>query len=260
MQANAPDVGWERVDECPICQTVQVRFQLMQTPITKMKVGKAVVPLTTPITWSTCQNCGTEYQTIRLDPESLYEYYSSDQYRRLIDSDNQEFRYENNVRYAQHVMDFFKEAEVTASRQLDYGSGTGALLEAVPWDGMGVEISENALLWQEERGLDSYRTLEEVPGDFDLITIIETLEHLPNPVSTLEALLERLTPDGLFFIAVPWGGRHPGDKIQIGHLFSFSLPSLKFIAEKVGIRGTVASEVRYSDIGVALFYLGVKDG
>ena len=256
---HEPEPGWEEVLVCPICEATPQHFMMWQTPVTKMRIGDAVVGLTTPIPWSECPNCEVEYQKVRLTRESLDYYYRSDQYRRLINQDNEEFRDENSLRYAKAVMEFLEEVGVTATRQLDYGSGTGALLRSVPWDGVGVEISENATKWSRERGVEVFGTLGEVEGTFDFITIIETLEHLPNPVATLEALMEYLEPGGHILIGVPWSGKHSGDKTQIGHLFSFALPSMMFLTEKVGIIGKAVSEMKYSETGVALFFLGVKD-
>ncbi len=253
-----PESGWELVSLCPVCSAEPTHFMMWQTPITKIRIGKAVVALRTPVTWSQCPNCELDFQKLRLNSETLYTYYQSDQYRRLINRDNEDFRDENSLKYAKVVVEFLDETKITATRHLDYGSGTGALLRTVPWDGVGVEISENATKWSRDRGVEVFHTLEEVEGTFDLVTIMETLEHLPNPVATLEALLEYLEPDGHILIGVPWGGKHSGDKTQIGHLFSFTLPSMMFLTKQVGIVGKAVSEIRYSETGVALFFLGVK--
>ncbi len=255
-----PEPGWELVDTCPICAGVPVQFTVYQTPITKILIGQATLALRTPVTWSECPDCETQFQKLRLTPDTLYEYYKSDQYRKLINRDNEEYRDENTLIYAKHVMHFMEEVGITATRQLDYGSGTGALLRTVPWEGVGVEISENATKWSRDRGCEIYETLGEVEGKFDLITIIETLEHLSNPVATLRTLLGYLEPDGHILIAVPWGGEHSGDKNQIGHLFSFNRRSMEVTARIAGIRGLSIAKVLYSETGVALFYLGVKDG
>ena len=253
-----PEPGWELVDACPICAGIPTRFMMYQTPITKIRIGEATIALRTPVTWSECPDCETKFQKLRLTPETLYEYYKSDQYRRLINRDDEEYRDENTLLYAKHVIHFLEEVKVTATRQLDYGSGTGALLRIIPWEGVGVEISENASKWARDRGCEIYETLGEVEGKFDLITVMETLEHLSNPVATLRGLLELLELDGHILIGVPWGGRHSGDRNQIGHLFAFNRRSMEVTARIAGIKGLSIAEVRYSETGVALFYLGVK--
>ncbi len=255
-----PEPGWELVETCPICAGVPVNFMVWETPITQTRIGEATVALRTPVVWSECPDCETLFQHRRLTPEALYEYYKSDQYRRLINRDDQEYRDENTLLYAKHVMHFLEEMKITATRQLDYGSGTGALLRIVPWEGVGVEISENASKWARDRGCEIYETLGEVEGKFDLITIMETLEHLSNPVATLRALLKCLEPDGHILIGVPWAGKHSSAQNQIGHLFAFNRRSMEVTARIAGIRGLVIAEVLYSETGVALFYLGVKDG
>lgn len=254
------DDGWENLENCPICGEENDKFQLVLTPVTRAQIGEAKVPLLTHMSWTTCSNCEVDYQTRRLSPKSLYTYYRGNLYRLFIDNENFEERDKNTLGFAKLILDFFEEVGVTATRQLDFGSGHGALLRTVEWEGVGVEISEKARKWSEECGVEVYDTLDEVEGQFDLITIVETLEHLPDPLAVLRALVDRLTIDGRIFISVPWSSKSPASKIQIGHLFDFNLKPLRFLTEKAGIRGIAASEVRYNDNMISLFYLGEKYG
>jgi len=251
--------GWVAITHCPVCETVPTIGTFNYTPVTKIQVGEATIDCVTPVVWSKCSNCKLEFQSVRLDEESLNIYYSSDLYRILLNRDNQEFRDENARRFAKLVVAFLENTETTALRHLDFGCGQGQLLDEVPWMGVGIEISKNGRKWAEGLGVEVFGSLDEVEGKFDLITIIETLEHMPDPLGTLQSLYDLLLPGGRIMISVPWGGKHSGDKVQIGHLFSFRRDTLEFITEKVGFRGINVGEVNYSETGVALFYLGVKD-
>ena len=252
--------GWENVKNCPICGKEAEKFQLVMTPVTRINVGEASVPLFTHTSWTKCKKCKVEFQIRRLSSESLYEYYASNLYRKLIDNENNEERAENSMGFAKLIVDFFERVDVTATRHLDFGSGMGSLLRKVEWDGIGVDISEKARKWSKDHGVEVYETLGEVEGKFDLVTIIETLEHMPDPVSVLKSLVDRMSIDGKILISVPWADKSAASKIQMGHLFDFNLDAMKFLAKKAEIRGTVISEVIYNDSMISLFYLGEKYG
>jgi SAM-dependent methyltransferase len=48
-----------------------------------------------------------------------------------------------------------------------------------------------------------YPSIDEVPGTFDLITIIQTLEHLNDPRKMVMAIYDHLNPGGSVIVEVP---------------------------------------------------------
>ncbi|WP_406698844.1 class I SAM-dependent methyltransferase [Singulisphaera sp. Ch08] len=88
---------------------------------------------------------------------------------------------------------------------LDFGCGEGDFLRAARtqgWNGCGVERSRAA---SEPGDLTVVASLDEL-GDrtrFDCATFWHVLEHLNDPVGTLDALRDHLEPDGLVLAAVP---------------------------------------------------------
>lgn len=101
------------------------------------------------------------------------------------------------------------------SRVLDIGCGGGILCEAMARESArvtGIDISVSAIeaarKHQQAGGLSiNYlsTTVEDmVPGHehyFDLITCMEMLEHVPDPVSIIESAAQLLAPGGHFFLA-----------------------------------------------------------
>jgi len=69
---------------------------------------------------------------------------------------------------------------------------------------------------------------------FDLITLIEVLEHVDEPVKFLCSALEYLKPGGVAVITVPSGPRTAFDK-SIGHRRHFDKQELASILKTVGI-------------------------
>ena len=73
---------------------------------------------------------------------------------------------------------------------------------------------------------------------FDAITMFHVLEHLENPISTLEHLSSFLKPDGFLIIEVP-NILYPSmsfiQKWHPGHLFSYCTETLAKIAEGISM-------------------------
>jgi len=86
-------------------------------------------------------------------------------------------------------------------RALDFGGGDGSLFP----DGPGaLRLVVDPSGAPKASGVLAVRGLEEVAGaDFDLIMACQVLEHLADPLATVEQLAERLSSDGVLYIEVP---------------------------------------------------------
>ena len=107
--------------------------------------------------------------------------------------------------------------EVAGRAALDVGCGGGLLTEALAGLGAnvtGIDAGEAPLavarLHAAEQGLADRITyvqgtpesfLAQAPGTFDLVTCLETLEHVPDVASAVRALAELTTPGGDVFLA-----------------------------------------------------------
>jgi len=97
-------------------------------------------------------------------------------------------------------------------RMLDVGCGAGEYLEDMHdlgWDVYGVDVSEDAVRVAGGR-VGASRvwagTLDQFNSslrDLDLITMIHSLEHVPNPQETLQEVHRRLATNGKVKIVVP---------------------------------------------------------
>ena len=96
---------------------------------------------------------------------------------------------------------------------LDVGCGAGLLAEPLARLGAKVtavdaapELIEAARAHAAGQGLEiDYRTaeVEQVEGQFDLVTSMEVIEHVADPAAFLKALAARLAPDGLLILSTP---------------------------------------------------------
>ena len=127
-------------------------------------------------------------------------------------------------------------------RILDVGCGTGAnlLMLSKYGDAEGVDVSEDALAFCRERGLDKVRlgAGEELPyedGTFDLVTALDVVEHMDDDLAGLSEMQRVLRPGGRVLIFVPtfmflWGLQ---DEVS-NHRRRYRLPQLRRVLEQAG--------------------------
>lgn len=93
-------------------------------------------------------------------------------------------------------------------RVLDIGCSSGLLLQDFPPDytRVGLELDEHASAAARKLGLEVHQTLvSEFKTDqkFDIVTLIDVLEHLPDPQRVIEQVRDLLVDGGVFYIKVP---------------------------------------------------------
>jgi SAM-dependent methyltransferase len=98
----------------------------------------------------------------------------------------------------------------TDGRWLDYGFGAGALLAACgrnKWLCYGVEVAAGALERGRSRGwtvaIDPREDGRFPRGGFDVVSMVEFLEHVPEPATFIDEAARWLRPGGLLFITTP---------------------------------------------------------
>lgn len=93
-------------------------------------------------------------------------------------------------------------------RVLDFGSGTGCMVEELSREGIfaeGLEYSSSARAHCERtRGIRLLSGHDPIKQNtYDLVTMIEVIEHLTDLTGTLKALHNALKPGGLIFLTTP---------------------------------------------------------
>lgn len=136
------------------------------------------------------------------------------------------------------------------NRWLDVGCGAGTMLEAASaggWDATGTEIAASAVEPLRERGLDvllgELAELDLAPASFDVVSVLEVVEHLANPGELLRQAAVLLRPGGAIYLTTPHGrgvsARRLGSSWTVvappEHLQLFSVKGVRTLVRRAGL-------------------------
>jgi SAM-dependent methyltransferase len=139
---------------------------------------------------------------------------------------------------------------VPSGRLLDIGCAYGFFLqEARPYfDVAGIELAEDAAEHGRRNGLNVVTGVADAPtlarlGQFDVITMFDVIEHLPEPAEVLALAARHLKPGGIMVITTgdfaSLTARAMGPKWRLmtppQHLWFFTRDSIRAMGEGVGL-------------------------
>ena len=125
---------------------------------------------------------------------------------------------ENEDRFYRQRLGFFEfilsliERHFTSARGrsngvalVDFGSSYGHLLDLAQmrgFDTVGIELNEDLVKHSIQRGLTVFGQLGDLSKTADAITIIDSLDYVPNPRQTLMEIRHHLKPEGIVVVRV----------------------------------------------------------
>jgi 2-polyprenyl-3-methyl-5-hydroxy-6-metoxy-1,4-benzoquinol methylase len=133
---------------------------------------------------------------------------------------------------------------------LDVGCGRGAMLAAFgairpQWRLYGHELSpRDTELLDGIPGFEKLYSgpLNQLQSEFDLITLMHSLEHFTNPLEGLEDIRNKLNPAGTLLIEVPNAAVSPFDLIIADHATHFSRLHLEAILKRAAFSLTAVAD------------------
>ena len=107
------------------------------------------------------------------------------------------------------ILDSFEPYRKT-NKLIDVGCGIGYFLEFAKkrgWDVFGTEFTDEAIQKCSEKGIKMEKGILDpenyIPGEFDIITSFEVIEHINNPVHELNSFHKLLRKGGLVYVTTP---------------------------------------------------------
>lgn len=135
-------------------------------------------------------------------------------------------------------------------RMLDVGCGNGAMLRSFSEQLPGWTLAGNELDEKNRGTIEAIPRVEQlycgqpedVPGEFDAVTLLHVLEHVPHPVEFLARIAGKLKPEGIVVVEVPDHRQNPFDLAIADHCTHFTLASLTAVFEAAGLDVVAAAE------------------
>lgn len=199
-----------------------------------------------------CKNCSLVYINPRPAKEEYDKFHEDDFLSEKSITDIAQVKPKLNdrdLKIKTTIFNFLNEYLGEGQNVLDIGCGFGTLLYIMKKEKkanvFGVELGNLDIKAAKEfYGLDVFRgsletfaAKEENWGKFNIVIMHHTLEHLPEPVASLEQIKKLLKPEGILYIGVPNLmniKKRPEIFFQRAHPFSYSPHSLKLMLAKAG--------------------------
>lgn len=201
-----------------------------------------------------CRKCGLVFSEPGFDEEKVLNRYGRDffvdEYLPIFNADERSFDLELINRHYSLFLNMLAPFFEPGKKMLDVGCGAGFFLKAASergWDAEGVEISDYAAEYA--RGVVKQKVytgkLESVdltPASYDIITLLDTIEHLFTPHIGINLIYKLLSKGGILFIQTPdynslsrlllgkdWAVLSPFE-----HIHYFSHKTLNLLLEREG--------------------------
>lgn len=177
-----------------------------------------------------CKVCGLIFQ----DPmPDMTDWYESGEYRKHLAGSaesNDAADFERSKRNLATIVGTGREIK----SYLDIGCGRGALMDLVYDEFHPVVFGVDPDPDYPATKHSVARTLPDVIGLFDFITMIHTLEHVSNPVEYLKDIGKLLIYDGILMVQVPSQSPTAVSPFRLAHLLVFDTMSLSQTMKQAG--------------------------
>lgn len=202
-----------------------------------------------------CAGCGLVFVGAQPDEKELYALYGETYFH---NDQSGEVGYTNyaadeaNIRQTAHRrLKFVERFTGKPGRMLDVGCALGFIMDVARqrgWQVEGLDVSTFAVDYVRQRfGHTVYNgTLTEVAlpaGAYDLVTMYDVIEHVPDPLANMRAIAALLKPGGIYELATPdvaslparlTGKRWIGYKMSEEHVYYFSVDTLRRMLDAAG--------------------------
>lgn len=247
--ATAPEIATEAIPHCPICAG---------TNRTLLAAGHDYELVTCRNEWRfwQCADCDTVWLDPRPALETLPTIYPPHYYAYQMDRISPIALRAKAMLDAMKFKSILRHMGFEPQSFLDIGCGDGRYLDLFASRGIsksriyGLELADEPVARLRQRGYQAFtkrvEDCDDIPcGSIDLATMFHVIEHVADPLRTVQHIAEWLSPHGCLVMETPnirsldqslfaerwWGGYHIPR-----HWTLFSERSLRALVEKAGLR------------------------
>lgn len=220
-----------------------------------------------------CNKCGLVYVKVILNESEYTKFFSAeDSWESVLETEDQIKMQALEANYSLDITELYM-GKKEGIGICDVGCGPGTLLGEAKKRGyyaFGVEPNTRCHKFLDEKGVDYigdfFPLKQPLNKKFDCIFLLNTLEHMREPLNIVREIKKLLKPEGIIYISVPcidalvnrimhkeagvFGGH--------SHLQFFSITTLSRFLEKMGFE-TLEYETIITEIGTIKNYLSYKD-
>jgi 2-polyprenyl-3-methyl-5-hydroxy-6-metoxy-1,4-benzoquinol methylase len=222
---------FERQEACPVCDHAEPTRRYNTLTVFGIQLE-----------YAHCDNCGILWQTSRLADAYMGEYYR-DVYRQITaptEAQRAQTAKVGKLRASIQV-GWLAQFLLGTDTALDYGCSGGWLLDALADYGLtvcGVEMDAGDMSKPAREKYPVYDTIEDAPGQYDLITMSHVVEHFNHPLESLKPIIAKLKPGGMLFVDVPNYRGLPGFGTGLHHPVCYDAASLARMLGSLGMEVT----------------------
>jgi 2-polyprenyl-3-methyl-5-hydroxy-6-metoxy-1,4-benzoquinol methylase len=258
---------YEKVEKCPLCNNKSHENYIICKDYTASQESFAITK---------CASCDFLFTNPRPDKKSIPRYYKSADYISHSNAGNSPINIlykiirKFTLRSKLKLLERLSESKTL----LDYGCGTGALLQSAKskkWKVVGIEPNQQARsLAKKSVGKSVYLKIELLNKSetFDIISLWHVLEHVHDLNKTVKQLKSHLTKKGSLLIALP-NHKSLDQKIYQDcwaaydvprHLYHFNPLTIKLLANKHDLKITEIIPMKFDSFYVSLLSEKYKMG
>jgi len=202
-----------------------------------------------------CRECGLVYVSPRPRFGALAAIYDQDNFQahQVERAEDRDWQKEARAR-----LELINRHKPARGALLDVGCSTGWFMGIARdggWKVSGIDVSVGSVRYAKSKGFDArVATLDShdfATASFDVVTMFDSIEHMPSPMQALHKVHELLRDDGIVFITTPnVEGLFPRLTYKVlgrtlgvwehptppGHVFQFGRPTLAAALDRAGFR------------------------
>lgn len=212
----------------------------------KFKADASDAKNSTKVNIVECLNCHFAWQHPLGRTEGQSAQFFEDSYADAGKTTSDYFSASRKTQIAKLEFDFISTLPVKNKTLLDVGAGSGVFAEIATLSNWQVTAVDPAL-YLDEKTVYGFRaikgTLEQIPkGElFDVVTLWDVIEHVPDPLSFINTVSKYLKSGG--FLVIETGNYKSAERVygekshwmyQLDHRWYFSPRSIEYLLKKVG--------------------------